>query len=201
MPFFTFRNFLNTLCLLILCTYVVKGQIQGRVINDKQLPIANATVSIKDHNLGTSTDEFGYFTLPDPGPDYGDLVVSAVGYQPHRTTLSDSSDLQSLQIILAEDNLNLNEIVVSASRYGMERKKAPVIVNVLSPKLFTATQSVAMSETLNYQPGVRVENNCQNCGFTQVRMNGMEGAYSQVLINSRAVFSALNSVYGLDQIP
>ena len=105
MPFFTFRNFLNTLCLLILCTYVVKGQIQGRVINDKQLPIANATVSIKDHNLGTSTDEFGYFTLPDPGPDYGDLVVSAVGYQPHRTTLSDSSDLQSLQIILAEDNL------------------------------------------------------------------------------------------------
>lgn len=58
-----------------------------------------------------------------------------------------------------------------------------------------------MSETLNYQPGVRVENNCQNCGFTQVRLNGMEGAYSQVLINSRAVFSALNSVYGLDQIP
>lgn len=201
MPFFTFRNFLNTLCLSILCTYVVKGQIQGRVINKKQLPVANATVSIEDHKLGTSTDEFGYFTLPDPGTDHGKLVVSAVGYQPHKIALSDSSDLQSLQIILAEDNLNLNEIVVSASRYGMERKKAPVIVNVLSPKLFTATQSVAMSETLNYQPGVRVENNCQNCGFTQVRMNGMEGAYSQVLINSRAVFSALNSVYGLDQIP
>jgi len=29
----------------------------------------------------------------------------------------------------------------------------------------------------------------------------MEGAYSQILINSRSVFSALNSVYGLDQIP
>ena len=58
-----------------------------------------------------------------------------------------------------------------------------------------------MSEGLNYQPGVRVENNCQNCGFTQVRLNGLEGAYSQILINSRPVFSALNSVYGLDQIP
>ncbi|MEL7003576.1 MAG: TonB-dependent receptor, partial [Bacteroidota bacterium] len=34
-----------------------------------------------------------------------------------------------------------------------------------------------------------------------VRLNGLEGAYSQILINSRPVFSALNSVYGLDQIP
>src|SRR5690606_18508471 len=87
------------------------------------------------------------------------------------------------------------------ARYGMERKKAPVIVSVLTPKVCTAPQSVAMSETLNYQPGVRVEKNCQNCGFTQVRLNGLEGAYSQILINSRAVFSALSSVYGLDQIP
>ncbi|MEL7123627.1 MAG: TonB-dependent receptor, partial [Bacteroidota bacterium] len=64
-----------------------------------------------------------------------------------------------------------------------------------------ATQSIAISEGLNFQPGVRVETNCQNCGFTQVRLNGLEGAYSQILINSRPIFSALNSVYGLDQIP
>src|SRR5690606_31952716 len=107
----------------------------------------------------------------------------------------------TLTAILREDNLNLNEVVVSATRYGVDRKEAPVIVNVISPKIFNATQSVAMSETLNYQPGVRVETNCQNCGFTQVRLNGLEGAYSQILINSRAVFSALSSVYGLDQIP
>uniref|UniRef100_UPI0026ED2FAD TonB-dependent receptor plug domain-containing protein n=1 Tax=Mesonia mobilis TaxID=369791 RepID=UPI0026ED2FAD len=80
-------------------------------------------------------------------------------------------------------------------------KKTPVVVNVLSPKLFNATQSIAVAESLNYQPGVRVETNCQNCGFTQVRLNGLDGSYTQVLINSRAVFSALNSVYGLEQIP
>jgi outer membrane receptor for ferrienterochelin and colicins len=32
-------------------------------------------------------------------------------------------------------------------------------------------------------------------------MNGLEGAYSQILINSRPVFSALAGVYGLDMIP
>ncbi|RAZ95535.1 TonB-dependent receptor, partial [Klebsiella oxytoca] len=46
-----------------------------------------------------------------------------------------------------------------------------------------------------------VENDCQNCGFTQVRINGLDGHYSQILMNSRPVFSALTGVYGLEQIP
>jgi outer membrane receptor for ferrienterochelin and colicins len=72
---------------------------------------------------------------------------------------------------------------------------------VLSPKLFTATQSISLADGLNYTSGVRVETNCQNCGFTQVRLNGLEGQYTQILVNSRPVFSALNGVYGLEQIP
>ena len=90
--------------------------------------------------------------------------------------------------------------MISATRNRVNVKKTPVVVNVLSPKLFNAT-NIAVAESLNYQPGVRVETNCQNCGFTQVRLNGLDGSYTQVLINSRAVFSALNSVYGLEQIP
>ena len=46
-----------------------------------------------------------------------------------------------------------------------------------------------------------MENDCQNCGFTQARINGLDGHYSQVLIDSRPVFSALAGVYGLEQIP
>lgn len=82
-----------------------------------------------------------------------------------------------------------------------KRTEAPIIVNTLSPKLFATTQSLTLSEGLNFSPGLRLENNCQNCGFTQVRMNGMEGPYSQILINSRPIFSGLAGVYGLELIP
>ncbi|MGD1947880.1 MAG: TonB-dependent receptor plug domain-containing protein [Croceivirga sp.] len=54
---------------------------------------------------------------------------------------------------------------------------------------------------MNFAPGVRVETNCQNCGFTQVRLNGLDGAYTQILLNSRPIFSSLLGVYGLEQIP
>lgn len=189
----------------ILClapiTLLAQSQLQGRVTNPDNSPIAHATILLDGSKNGTSTDDDGTFTLNNVPTNHATLTIRAVGYQPLKKTVTATDRTAGLNLVLQEDNLSLNEIVVSATRYGLERRQAPVVVNVLGPKLFNATQSVAMSETLNYQPGVRVENNCQNCGFSQVRLNGLEGAYSQILINSRSVFSALNSVYGLDQIP
>ena len=109
------------------------------------------------------------------------------------------SDAQSTDSIF--DALNLQEVVVSGTRYAYDRSEAPIVVDVIKPQLLQATQSISLADGLSYVPGVRVETNCQNCGFTQLRLNGLEGAYSQVLVNNRAVFSALNSVYGLEQIP
>jgi outer membrane receptor for ferrienterochelin and colicins len=92
-------------------------------------------------------------------------------------------------------------VVVSANRNEVSRKVAPVVVNVMGAKLFESVNSTDLSKALNFQSGLRVENNCQNCGFPQVRINGLEGPYSQILINSRPIISALSGVYGLEQIP
>ncbi|WP_257657386.1 TonB-dependent receptor [Parapedobacter lycopersici] len=177
------------------------GILTGKVTSTDSLPLDKASVTIERTDLGTTTAADGKFEFHLPPGEYR-AWIRIVGYQPHRKSIVISSGkVTHIDVILQEDRLNLNEVVVSATRYGVDRREAPVIVNVISPKIFNATQSVAMSETLNYQPGVRVETNCQNCGFTQVRLNGLGGAYSQILINSRPVFSALSSVYGLDQIP
>ena len=100
-----------------------------------------------------------------------------------------------------KDTFMLDEVVVTANRNEVRKSDAPVVVHVLGTKLFEAVNSPDLSKSLNYQSGLRVENNCQNCGFPQVRINGLEGPYSQILINSRPVMSALSGVYGLEQIP
>ena len=68
-------------------------------------------------------------------------------------------------------------------------------------QMLEVTNSKTLSDGLGFQPGLRVENNCQNCGTTQLRINGMEGSYSQILIDSRPLIGALAGVYGLEQIP
>ena len=102
---------------------------------------------------------------------------------------------------MSDESIMTDEVVVSANRNETSRKVAPVVVNVMNARLFESVNSTDLAKSLNYQSGLRVENNCQNCGFPQVRINGLEGPYSQILINSRPVVSALSGVYGLEQIP
>ena len=169
--------------------------------NDEPIAYATITLTNTERSYQAYSDAQGRFTITIPYGTYT-LVVKAIGYKAKDKSLTiTEGNRANLIIELVEDLLGLDEVVVSATRNRVNKKEAPIVVNTLGEKLIKATQSLAVSESLNYSPGVRVENNCQNCGFTQVRLNGLDGSYSQILVNSRAVFSALNSVYGLEQIP
>ena len=130
------------------------------------------------------------------------LEVSSVGYKTvtRNVTLKKGKTLEE-DFEIEEDAIALDGVVVSANRSETTRRMAPTLVNVVDLKLFETTNSSTLSQGLNFQPGVRVETNCQNCGFQQVRINGLDGPYTQILIDSRPVFSALSGVYGLEQIP
>lgn len=176
------------------------AMLKGRVFSDDG-PVAYASIIIKGTGLGTVATDDGSFIISEVPLSEVLMEVRSVGYQTKKIKLQIEEGENETEVRLGPDHLSLNDVVVSATRYDQDRKESPVIVNVLSPEVMKATQSLAVSEGLSYQAGVRVENNCQNCGMTQVRLNGLDGAYSQILIDSRPVFSALNSVYGLDQIP
>lgn len=174
---------------------VLKGQ-----ITCKGFPVL-ADIVIKKNNNSTSTDINGNYVLKTFDGNYT-LSVSAVGYKPKEINIIlNSKNIKILNIELKEDVLGLDKVVVTATRGYLNRKKAPVIVTVTDAKVLEATQAVSLSEGLNFQPGLRMETNCRNCGTSEVKMNGLGGSYSQILIDSRPIFSALNSVYGLDQIP
>lgn len=179
------------------------NQIAGHVIEkDSEESIPFATVLIVGTDLGTTSDEGGHFTFSNLKAGKYLLRVSSVGYITQEKEVEVSDNATSLVHFQMEaDNFITDEVVVSANRNEVSRKDAPVVVNVMSQKLFETVNSPDLAKSLNYQSGVRVENNCQNCTFPQVRINGLEGPYSQILINSRPVMSALSGVYGLEQIP
>lgn len=175
---------------------IIKG-----AVTDGSHTIPFANISVLNTNIGTAANIDGDYAL-ELMPGTYLIKVQAVGFKSFQQEINTQDyNNKTLNFRLKEDLLGLEEIVVSATRNRISKKEAPVIVNVLNPKLFRATQSISLADGLNYQPGVRIETNCLNCGFTQVRLNGLAGQYTQVLVNSRPVFSALNGVYGLEQIP
>lgn len=174
--------------------------ISGRIVDNKG-PVAFAQLYTSDLTEGAMVDEQGYFSLSLAPGSYV-LHVRAQGYRLFSKNLSVKTEaLTDLVLELQPDALGLDEVVISASRNRVEKRSAPVVVSTLKENLFEAVQSTSLSDVLGFAPGVRVETNCQNCGFTQVRLNGLEGPYTQILLNNKPVFTSLIAVYGLEQIP
>lgn len=179
------------------------ANLYGHVIDAKtgeHLPFI--TVALKGTTIGAATDASGHYFLKNLPEGKFMLVVTAVGYKTEqREVVLQKGKTLEMNFRIVEDQVDLDEVVVSANRNETTRRMAPTLVKVLDSKLFETTSAACLAEGLSFQPGVRVENNCQNCGFQQVRINGLDGPYTQILIDSRPVFSALSGVYGLEQIP
>lgn len=179
------------------------NRITGHIIDKStETSLSHATVLILETKQGTVSDENGEFSFKNIKEGKYTLRVQLIGYTTMEKQVTVSKNFTAdVHFAMEEESFITNEIVVSANRNETSRKDAPVIVNVMGAKLFETVNSTDLAKSLNYQSGLRVENNCQNCGFPQVRINGLEGPYSQILINSRPVVSALSGVYGLEQIP
>lgn len=179
------------------------ASIVGTIIDAKtREAIPYAQVVVVGTTLGTASDASGGYRISGLPPGTYTLEASILGYATasERVTIT-GTNTRHLDFYLTEQSIEIDDVVVSANRQTTLRKMAPSLVTVLSRDVFVKTHSENLSQGLRFQPGLRVEDNCQNCGFNQVRINGLEGAYSQILIDSRPVFSALAAVYGLEQIP
>lgn len=99
---------------------VADFSLKGEVLDEKNVPLPGANIKIENSNNGTIADSYGRFSLKNI--KNGDiLVVSLIGYQTQRITISSSKELI---ITLKEDNQGLDEVVVVG--LGVQ-KKASVI--------------------------------------------------------------------------
>lgn len=174
----------------------------GHVVDKSGEHLPYINVFVKGTTIGTMTDGSGHYFLKDLPEKTLTIEVRALGYiTVQKQVKVVRATTQEINFTLEEDQIALDEVVVSANRAETARRVAPNLVNIVDGKLFERAHAACLAQGLSFQPGVRVEDNCQNCGFTQVRINGLDGHYSQILIDSRPIFSAVNGIYGLEQIP
>jgi len=123
-----------------------------------------------------------------------------------------TTDIQQVQLSAGEtvdltielqENAVVEETVVvtgTGTRYLAE--EAPVRTELITTEQADKEVKTTLAEALTDSiPGVRIEMNCQNCGYTQLRMNGLEGPYAQILEDGLPSYSGVAAVYGLEQIP
>ena len=159
-------------------------------------------VQVEGTALGCLTDESGHFYLKNLPEGQLTIIFSMIGYETEKRTITLHRDtLVEMNVRIAETSFMIDNVVVTANKYETKQKEVATIVNIIPPLIIESTTSNSMADVLNFQTGLRVEETCSNCGVPQIRINGLEGQYTQILMDSRPIFSSLASVYGLEQLP
>lgn len=177
---------------------MVFGDVKQKT-DGKHIPFAQ--IVLKGTFFGTVADASGHFKMANLPEGEFTLVAYALGFKKQeKTVILNSKTATSVFFELDEDILNLEQVVISGTRTPHFVKDVPVRTEVITARAIEQKRANTLYEVLEGLQGVRVENQCQSCNFTMVRMQGLGPEHTQMLINGQAVYSGLASVYGLQQI-
>ena len=201
------NSFLIALAIIFSLSVFVNGQVKsdavitGHVVSrGEHIPFVN--IFLENTNIGTTTDITGHYMLVDLPSGEFTLVAKMVGYKVSKQIVKlEPNKTIEVKFELEEEFIKVDEVVITGTKTFKRQTESAVIVGVMDSKAIENIAAQTVSESLNFQPGLRMETDCQTCNYSQLRMNGLGGAYSQILVNSRSVFSPLTGLYGLEQMP
>ncbi|MDA7694484.1 carboxypeptidase-like regulatory domain-containing protein [Flavobacteriaceae bacterium] len=115
------------LLLFCLIQYFGYGQVDivGQVLDaTTQEPLPYVNIGLVNQNIGTVSDESGYFELEVPANQYNDATLrfSMIGFESRDFILKDYLDLQILTISLEEKATALEEVVLTTQRNKYQTK-------------------------------------------------------------------------------
>jgi len=177
---------------------IINGHVKSVKTNEH---IPYATIIVKGTSLGTSTDGTGHFKLNNIPVGKTIIIAKSVGYKAMEKEVEvRENKILEMFFDLEEDVLNLEQVVITGTRTEHFVKDVPVRTEVITFKAIENKNATNLYQALEGTPGVRVENQCQYCNFTMIRMQGLGAEHTQVLINGQPMYSGLAGVYGLQQL-
>ncbi len=163
--------------------------------------IPYVTITVKGTRLGTTSDGTGHYKLANL--PLGKCVVAAqmLGYKTQeKEVFMERGKAVELFFELEEDVMNLEQVVVTGTRTQHYVKDVPIRTEVITAQSIENKNAANLYEALEGTPGIRVEQQCQYCNFSMIRMQGLGSENTQVLINGQPIYSGLAGVYGLQQM-
>lgn len=107
----------SLMTLLVLTTLAQNNiAVKGRIVDDKNQPVAGASIVVKGTTTGTTTDNNGEYQLNAPAN--GTLVVTSIGYPAKEVTVNNQT---TINVTVAASITDLDQVVVVG--YGTQRKK------------------------------------------------------------------------------
>lgn len=168
--------------LTVLSGYAQDFSIRGIVTdcNTKEL-LQAATVSLPAYNKSKLAEQDGTFILKGLGRGKTILNISALGYEEQKITVDPQNTDQQISISLCKKSVDLDQVVVSATRTERLLKNVPIAIQVVSSKTIEKVQVANFRDLLEYElPGINFTN---NGGHSNINVLGFGGKYILFLVD------------------
>lgn len=163
--------------------------------------LPHASVSVKGTTITTKCDATGHYKMTDLPLGRQTIVARLDGYQEQEIEVTmEEGKSSNACFLLEKDPLELSQVVVTGTRTSHFVKDVPIRTEVLTSQALKRKNAQSLYDALSGVPGIRVEQQCQFCNFSEVRMQGLGAEHTQVLIDGEPVYSGLAGVYGLQQM-
>ena len=179
------------------------GTIRGVILDNNGQPLPFANVVLKEKNIGKASDTEGGYRFDNLSLGTHTLMVSAIGFikSEQKIVLTNAANSLIVNVKLTPNDEQLSEVVVTGTMREVRRSESPAPIEVYSAKFFLKNPTPNLFESLSSVNGVRPQLNCNVCSTGDIHINGMEGAYTMVMIDGTPIVSGLSTVYGLLGIP
>jgi outer membrane receptor for ferrienterochelin and colicins len=192
--------------LLLLCFSTntwAQSNLQIKVTNqDDQLPLENVNIILNKKAI-TTTDKKGLAKVSLSGSKTS-IRLSLVGYTDIDTTLT-APYPSSLNIDMAKKEEALNEVtIVSSSRNNLRIENSPLKVEVLGQEEMTEESSIkpaGIASILGDVSGVQIQQSSAVTGNANVRIQGLDGRYTQILKDGMPLYDGFSGGFGILSIP
>jgi outer membrane receptor for ferrienterochelin and colicins len=177
------------------------GTIAG-LVESKDGPIVGANVGIPEIQKGSPTNNSGEYEIKNIPPGKYELQISAVGFEKVvKQVTVQAGQKMVVNVRMEESFLELDQMVVTGTMRKTYVKDSPIKVNVVkASKLEQGKTSSNIMDLISGVSGLSTQLNCGVCGTNAIRINGVEGPNTAVLIDGMPIMGALASVYGLNGI-
>lgn len=176
--------------LLIVILFVIQGYaqtflVEGTVTGIDGKPLEDSHVSIPAKGIAVLTDQNGKFKLTGKIAGLQTIRVSYSGYKTNEKQMSIvEGQKNSIDFVLEQAVIDLNAIVVTATRSGRQLKNVPIHTQVVYGSELQKTDAISLGDALisNF-PGIDLKNLSAGSGGSSLQMNGFGNQYLLILVD------------------
>ncbi|MRX38357.1 TonB-dependent receptor plug domain-containing protein [Flavobacterium sp. LC2016-23] len=168
-------------------------------------PLNGVTASIKGTSIAATSDENGQITLANIPDGLQGIKFNYMDFNEHIETLEfPLKDKNVIEILLQESSEELDQVVISSTRSTRSIQNIPTRIEFIGSEELVEKGNMKPGDIrmlLAESTGIHVQTTSPTSANASIRIQGLDGRYTQILKDGFPIYSGASSGLGLLQIP